>query len=228
VQPTSSARSSTTTPLTKDRLSNGSSITPPSTTSDPGDEAGEIYDGNASPAVQIRALQADLSDKTHYIAALEKRLLHVRRSSQSRASLGLSPKASGEFVNEEGRWEQVVREKDEEIRELRERLDDKERMVVALRNAARKREAAEVSGRAESRMESRMGWRAESRVESRMAGGIGELKRGSGLSDLRRGNEGRGSIVETKRSSESVKRGSTVESLKRSSAAELRRGSGGG
>jgi centromeric protein E len=48
---------------------------------------------------------------------------------------------------EEARVDILLREKDEEIVELRARLDDKERMVSALRSAARKRDVAEVGRR---------------------------------------------------------------------------------
>jgi centromeric protein E len=43
--------------------------------------------------------------------------------------------------------EVLLKEKDDEIAELRARLDDKERMVAALRSAARKRDVAEIGGR---------------------------------------------------------------------------------
>jgi centromeric protein E len=54
---------------------------------------------------------------------------------------GTQPTSAGE----EGSTEAVIREKDAEITELRARLDDKERMLSALRSAARKREVADLS-----------------------------------------------------------------------------------
>lgn len=103
---------------------------------------GENGDGNATAALQIRSLQADLADKNRYISTLEKRLLQARRSSHSRVSMSFGQRtASGE----EGGWESLVREKDSEIAELRARLDDKERMVSALRSSARKRDVADLT-----------------------------------------------------------------------------------
>lgn len=112
------------------------------------DSTGEYGDGNATLGAQVRALQADVADKNRYIATLEKRLLQARRSSQSRTSLGFNPphKIPGSFSQDLG-IEMLLKEKDEEIAELRARLEDKERMVTALRNAARKRDAAECGGR---------------------------------------------------------------------------------
>lgn len=121
------------------------------------DSTGEYGDGNATLGAQVRALQADVADKNRYIATLEKRLLQARRSSQSRTSLGFSPphKVPGMYspaeLVQEARMEVLLKEKDEEIAELRARLDDKERMVVALRSAARKRDVAETGGRGGSR-----------------------------------------------------------------------------
>ncbi|KAL9125820.1 MAG: hypothetical protein Q9217_005028 [Psora testacea] len=106
----------------------------------------DLGDGTASARAQVRALQADLADKTRYIATLEKRLLQARRSSQSRASLLLSPTSRQNFsVLEETIPSQLLQEKDAEIAELRARLDDKDRMVNALRSAARNRDIADSS-----------------------------------------------------------------------------------
>ncbi|KIW03391.1 uncharacterized protein PV09_05598 [Verruconis gallopava] len=106
------------------------------------DSLGENGDGQASAAVQIRALQADLADKNRYIATLEKRLLQARRSSHSRVSMTFAQRAA---LGEDGGFEQMLREKDSEIAELRARLDDKERMISALRSAARKRDIADLT-----------------------------------------------------------------------------------
>ena len=102
-----------------------------------GEESGGIDgDGNASLLQQNRMLQSDLTDKNRYIATLEKRLIQARRTSHSRVSM-LSTRAG---IQEESGLEQVVREKDREIEELRAKLDDQMRMVTALRSAARKRD----------------------------------------------------------------------------------------
>jgi centromeric protein E len=103
-------------------------------------------DGTASQGLQIRALQADLADRNRYIQTLEKRLLQARRSSHSRVSMQFSPRfATSPNTQDETSVETQLREKDAEIAELRARLDDKERMVSALRSAARKREMADLT-----------------------------------------------------------------------------------
>ena len=97
----------------------------------------------ASAHSQIRSLQADLIDKTRYIETLEKRLLQARRSSHSRTSLLLSSTArQPSSPPEEGPPSQTIQEKDAEIAELRKRLEDKDRMVNALRSVARNRDIA--------------------------------------------------------------------------------------
>lgn len=108
------------------------------------DSTGEYGDGTASLSSQVRALQADLADKNRYICTLEKRLLQARRSSHSRTSLGFSPtsKLNGIF-SEDSEVNALLREKDNEIADLRARLDDKDRMLIALRSAARKRDVAD-------------------------------------------------------------------------------------
>ena len=84
------------------------------------------------------SLLAEVADKNRYIATLEKRLLQARRSSHTRNSIG-----PGARELPENKTEVLLREKDMEIEELRKRLEDKERMVVALRSVVRKREFAE-------------------------------------------------------------------------------------
>lgn len=110
--------------------------------------AGEYGDGKATAKAQVRALQADLADKNRYISTLEKRLLQARRSSNSRTSLTLSSptfQRGNPLDGEEGRTMILLREKDAEIADLRGRLEDKERMVMALRSAARQRGIAEAT-----------------------------------------------------------------------------------
>jgi centromeric protein E len=104
---------------------------------------GEFGDGIASLAAQNRALQADLVDKNRYIATLEKRLLQARRASSSRASVGFSAPNKGIMVGEDHSVSTLLKEKDAEITDLRARIDDKDRMLGALRSAARSRETAE-------------------------------------------------------------------------------------
>ena len=103
---------------------------------------GEFADGIASLQAQNRALQADLHDKTRYISTLEKRLLQARRSSHSRTSAAFSSLKKA-CAQDEREGLAAMREKDAEIADLRARLEDKERMVTALRSAAWKREIAE-------------------------------------------------------------------------------------
>ncbi|ORY65850.1 kinesin motor domain-containing protein [Pseudomassariella vexata] len=116
-------------------------------------EFGEFGDGTASLAAQNQALQADLADKNRYIATLEKRLLQARRASSSRTSVGFSSPNKGIMVGEDHSVSVLMKEKDAEIAELRAKLDDKDRMLSALRSAARSRDAAE--GMDSSRRETR-------------------------------------------------------------------------
>ncbi|KAH8676691.1 kinesin motor domain-containing protein [Tricladium varicosporioides] len=113
------------------------------------DSIGEYGDGTASLAAQNRALQADLADKTRYCQTLEKRLLQARRSSHSRTSVGFSvPGKAGVMVGEDHGVAALLKEKDSEIADLRARLDDKDRMLAALRSAARSRDTADRDPRA--------------------------------------------------------------------------------
>lgn len=107
------------------------------------DSVGENGDGMASQAVQIQALQTDLADKNRYIATLEKRLLHARRSSHSRVSMSLTHKLGN---SDEGGMMAALAEKDNEITNLRAQLEDKERMISALTSARRKNESAHEMG----------------------------------------------------------------------------------
>lgn len=102
-----------------------------------------LGDEKASSRARIRALQADLADKNRYISTLEKRLLQARRSSTSRASLLVSPTRRNFSPLEEPPSNNVLQEKDIEIAELRARLDDKDRMLNALRAVARNRDTAD-------------------------------------------------------------------------------------
>jgi centromeric protein E len=113
------------------------------------DSLGEFGDGTASLAAQNRALQADLADKTRYCQTLEKRLIQARRSSHSRTSVGFStPSKGGIMVGEDHGVAALLKEKDAEIADLRARLDDKDRMLAALRSAARSRDTADRDPRA--------------------------------------------------------------------------------
>ena len=108
------------------------------------EEEDDIGDGTASSQAQIQALQTNLADKNRYIATLEKRLLQARRSSQSRASLLFSPSSRSNFSPvEETPASQLLGEKEMEIADLKARLEDKDRMVAALRSAARNRDNAD-------------------------------------------------------------------------------------
>ncbi|KOS16832.1 Kinesin-related protein 11 [Escovopsis weberi] len=101
----------------------------------------EFGDGLASLAAQNRALQADLADKTRYIATLEKRLVQARRASASRPA-----PTKGIMVGEDHSVAAVLSQKDAEIAELRARLEDKDRMLAALRNATRQDPPVDASG----------------------------------------------------------------------------------
>lgn len=119
------------------------------------DSTGEFGDGTATSRAHIRALQADLADKNRYISTLEKRLLQARRTSQSRVSLAFSPSSHKGSYGEADLTQSILHEKDAEIADLRARLDDKDRMVVALRSAARKRDVAELGSEPTSPNESK-------------------------------------------------------------------------
>lgn len=138
---TSSMNSSSSTIGRRSNLQRRSGSGEPSTEED--DSIGEYGDGVASLAAQNQALQSDLADKNRYIATLEKRLLHARRASSSRTSVGFSAPNKAIMVGEDHSVSAALKEKDAEIAELRARLDDKDRMLGALRNAARSRDAAE-------------------------------------------------------------------------------------
>jgi centromeric protein E len=112
------------------------------------DSIGEFGDGTASLAAQNRALQADLADKNRYCQTLEKRLIQARRSSHSRTSVGFSNSKGGIMVGEDHGVAALLKEKDAEIADLRARLDDKDRMLSALRSAARSRDTADRDPRA--------------------------------------------------------------------------------
>jgi centromeric protein E len=115
------------------------------------DDMGEFGDGKASLQRQVAALQADLSDKNRYISTLERRLLQARRSSHSRMSVGVKTNApSTTTISEHPDMTTLLREKDMEINELRIQLDDKDRMLAALRSAARHRDLATVTSDSQS------------------------------------------------------------------------------
>ncbi|KAJ6134294.1 hypothetical protein N7523_000616 [Penicillium sp. IBT 18751x] len=115
---------------------------------DEDDDLGEFGDGKASLQRQVAALQADLGDKNRYISTLERRLLQARRSSHSRMSIGV--KSGNTTISEHPDVMALVREKDMEINELRIQLDDKDRMLAALRSAARHRDLAAVTNESQS------------------------------------------------------------------------------
>ncbi|KAJ5732825.1 hypothetical protein N7493_004306 [Penicillium malachiteum] len=109
------------------------------------DDMGEFGDGRASLQRQVTALQADLGDKNRYISTLERRLLQARRSSHSRMSVGVKSTSSTISEHPQPDMMAMLREKDMEINELRIQLDDKDRMLAALRSAARHRDLAAVT-----------------------------------------------------------------------------------
>lgn len=108
------------------------------------DTVGEFADGKASLQRQVTALQADLGDKNRYISTLERRLLQARRSSNSRTPMGTKT-GSGSGSGDSPDPMALIREKDIEINEMRQQLDDKDRMLAALRSAARHRDLANVT-----------------------------------------------------------------------------------
>ncbi|KAI5296090.1 hypothetical protein KEM52_005709 [Ascosphaera acerosa] len=107
---------------------------------DEDDTIGQFADGYASLQLQVDALHADLADKSRYIATLERRLMQARRSSHTRVSAGYSHRRQGS--KDENTADALLLEKDMEISELRTQLDDKDRMLAALRSATRQRDIA--------------------------------------------------------------------------------------
>ena len=105
------------------------------------DYFGDDGDGNASLDTQVRLLQTDLASKTRYISTLEKRLLQARKYAVNR-NAGMLSSNTGYSATDAAI---VIRDKDIEIIELRQRLEDKEYMITALRSAAKKRDAADMS-----------------------------------------------------------------------------------
>ncbi len=69
--------------------------------------------------------------------------MQARRASSSRTSVGFSTPNKGIMVGEAQSGASLLREKYAEITELRARIDDKDRMLAALRSAARSRDTAE-------------------------------------------------------------------------------------
>ena len=111
------------------------------------DSAGEFGDGTATSKARIRTLQADLADKQRYISTLEKRLLQARRASHSKSSALGSPTSQKKYsmIEDNVSPTELLHEKDAEIADLRARLDDKDRMVNALRSADRHLDTADFS-----------------------------------------------------------------------------------
>lgn len=177
------------TPSLQRTVSGGSTITaagkesdeqysPVSSMGNEEDSAGEFGDGTATSRAHIRALQADLADKNRYISTLEKRLLQARRSSHSKSSALGSPTSQKKqgLIEENASTIEVLREKDAEIADLRARLDDKDRMVNALRSAARHRDTADFAAEP---LSSEI--RKESQHQSKDSGGSGNSG-GNGIS----------------------------------------------
>lgn len=135
----------------------GTEKSPISSQDDDEDSQGEFGDGTATSKAQIRALQADLVDRNRYISTLEQRLIQARRSSQLRTSALVSPTLPKHFSSLEEQSldvhphsAELLKDKDAEIADLRARLDDKDRMVDALRAAARHRDVADLASESAS------------------------------------------------------------------------------
>ena len=171
------------------------------------DESIDSGEGSATLNSQVKNLQGDLADKNRYIATLEKRLLQARRSSRSRLSAQLgSHRVSSPIAEdrEDSNTDTILQEKDSEIADLRARLDDKERMVAALRSAARKRDTADM------RPDNTPGDHASVTSAEAIATGSSSNKRSSISSHVSSANASdnrRGSVNNLPRSSTSIDRG---------------------
>lgn len=125
-----------------------------STNSAPASSNGGYFTAHAStPSTEVHSarttsltsldLRTQLADKDRYIASLERELVET-------AKLGSGPSSSSMVFA--GDIHPLLLEKDVEIKDLRERLLDKDRMLAALRGAiARKHELENAAGRAASR-----------------------------------------------------------------------------
>ncbi|KAL6358033.1 hypothetical protein LRP88_08212 [Fusarium phalaenopsidis] len=191
------------------------------------DSAGEFGDGTASLTAQNRALQADLMDKNRYIATLEKRLLQARRTSSSRASVGFAAPNKGIMVGEDHSVSAALREKDNEIADLRARLDDKDRMLAALRSAARSRDTAEATVEPRSpppQQESHPQTPTETKpaeCEKKRSRGVDEMN--NLLDEMLQDRVESGEVVRGKRGSLRLASGPKMDSLAEPSMEPLRR-----
>ncbi|MCJ1314071.1 hypothetical protein MMC25_007751 [Agyrium rufum] len=88
---------------------------------------------SASLRRQNRALLSDLAEKDKHIKTLEDRLHQARRVSSQRTSSGFSPVAALQEKSAK------LQEKEAEVVDLKLQLQDKERMLVALRTVIRTR-----------------------------------------------------------------------------------------
>jgi centromeric protein E len=191
------------------------------------DSAGEFGDGTASLAAQNRALQADLADKNRYIATLEKRLLQARRASSSRASVGFAAPNKAIMVGEDHSVSAALREKDSEIADLRARLDDKDRMLAALRSAARSRDTAEATVEPRSpppQQEAHLDVSSGAKpveVEKKRTRGVDEMN--NLLDEMLQDRVERGQVVRGKRGSVRLAGGQKMDSLAEPNFEPLRR-----
>jgi centromeric protein E len=191
------------------------------------DSAGEFGDGTASLTAQNRALQADLADKNRYIATLEKRLLQARRASSSRASVGFAAPNKAIMVGEDHSVSAALREKDSEIADLRARLDDKDRMLAALRSAARSRDTAEATVEPRSPHPQQEGHPEVAtgakpvEVEKKRTRGVDEMN--NLLDEMLQDRVERGQVVRGKRGSVRLAGGQKMDSLAEPNFEPLRR-----
>jgi centromeric protein E len=213
------------------RRSSGDQKTGEETVEAEDDSAGEFGDGTASLTTQNRALQADLADKNRYIATLEKRLLQARRASSSRASVGFAAPNKAIMVGEDHSVSSALREKDSEIADLRARLDDKDRMLAALRSAARSRDTAEATveprsppPQPEAKMETSSNTKPaedEKKPEKKRTRGVDEMN--NLLDEMLQDRVERGQVVRGKRGSVRLANGQNMDSLAEPNFEPLRR-----
>ncbi|KAM0341355.1 hypothetical protein ACHAPU_010098 [Fusarium lateritium] len=195
------------------------------------DSAGEFGDGTASLTTQNRALQADLADRNRYIATLEKRLLQARRASSSRTSVGFAAPNKAIMVGEDHSVSSALREKDSEIADLRARLDDKDRMLAALRSAARSRDTAEATVEPRSPpvpqethpdiASNTKPAEAEKKPEKKRTRGVDEMN--NLLDEMLQDRVERGQVVRGKRGSVRLANGQNLDSLAEPNFEPLRR-----
>jgi centromeric protein E len=135
------------------------------------------------------------------------------------------------MVGEDHSVSSALREKDSEIADLRARLDDKDRMLAALRSAARSRDTAEATveprsppPQPEAKMETSSNTKPaedEKKPEKKRTRGVDEMN--NLLDEMLQDRVERGQVVRGKRGSVRLANGQNMDSLAEPNFEPLRR-----